>query len=394
MKTSWKIKSLGDMCDIIGGGTPSKSNTSFYQGTIPWATVRDMGYPILDKTEFCISEEAVSNSATNIIPKGNVIIASRVGLGKVCILKNDTAINQDLRAIIPKTKDLSPSFLYWWFCSIATFILSQGKGATVKGVTLPFLKSLTIPLPPLSEQERIVGILDAAFEKIDKLQRNAERNLENAKELFQQVLDEELTPKPGWKKSLLKDVSQGITDGDHLPPPKEAKGIPFITISNITDQQKIDFSSTFFVSQKYYNSLAVIRKAQYGDILYTVTGSYGIPVLIDFNKQFCFQRHIAIIRPNIELIDPLFLSFLLESNEIKKQADSTATGVAQKTVSLTALRKFVLFFPSLNDQKTIAKELMCLKNKTFEIKDKYTNIKSNCAELKQQVLSSAFNGEL
>lgn len=373
MKTTWSIKRIGDVCEIRTGANQKAVESS------------DGKYPIYG------SGGPMGFAKEYRCPAQTVLIGRKGTLNNP-ILVQTPCWNIDTAYGLISKEMLLPAYLFY-FCRNTDFTTLDPDSGRPSTKSTSIAK-IQIPLPPLSEQERIVGILDAAFEKIDKLQRNAERNLENAKELFQQFLDEELTPKPGWKKSLLKDVSQGITDGDHLPPPKEAKGIPFITISNITDQQKIDFSSTFFVSQKYYNSLAVIRKAQYGDILYTVTGSYGIPVLIDFNKQFCFQRHIAIIRPNIELIDPLFLSFLLESNEIKKQADSTATGVAQKTVSLTALRKFVLFFPSLNDQKTIAKKLMCLKNKTFEIKDKYTNIKSNCAELKQQVLSSAFNGEL
>ena len=81
----WEIKKLGEVCDVIGGGTPSKKNSKFYEGNILWATVRDMKSEILSDTEFKITEEAVKNSSTNIIPKGNVIIATRVGLGKVCL---------------------------------------------------------------------------------------------------------------------------------------------------------------------------------------------------------------------------------------------------------------------------------------------------------------------
>ena len=95
MREGWKTKPLGDVCRVIGGGTPSKANNSFYVGDIPWATVRDMKAEVLIKTEYKISNEAVTQSSTNIIPRNNVIIATRVGLGKVCLLTQDTAINQD-----------------------------------------------------------------------------------------------------------------------------------------------------------------------------------------------------------------------------------------------------------------------------------------------------------
>lgn len=185
MKKNWEEKKLGEVCEVIGGGTPSKTNKKFYNGEIPWATVRDMKYDIITDTEHRITNEAVKNSSTNIIPKGNVIIATRVGLGKVCLLKADTAINQDLRGIVPKKNTaLLIEYLFHWFKSISNIIQKEGTGATVQGVKLPFIKSLSILLPPLLEQQRIVAILDEAFAAIAKAKEKAEKNLQNARELF------------------------------------------------------------------------------------------------------------------------------------------------------------------------------------------------------------------
>src|SRR5256885_2372407 len=101
MKNGWIAKNLGDVCHVVGGGTPPKHRAEYYSGSIPWATVRDMRSDVITETEFSITSEAVGGSATNIIPGGNVVIATRVGLGKVCLLGQDTAINQDLRGIVP-----------------------------------------------------------------------------------------------------------------------------------------------------------------------------------------------------------------------------------------------------------------------------------------------------
>jgi type I restriction enzyme S subunit len=169
MKQGWEIKKLGDVCDVIGGGTPSKGNSKFYEGNILWATVRDMKGDFIKDTEHKITEDAVKNSSTNIIPKGNVVIATRVGLGKVCLIENDTAINQDLRGIIPKKMSVvTVGYLFQWLKSISYLIVEEGTGATVQGVKLPFIKDLPIPLPPLHEQQRIVSILDESFAAIAK----------------------------------------------------------------------------------------------------------------------------------------------------------------------------------------------------------------------------------
>lgn len=159
-----------------------------------------------------------------------------------------------------------------------------------------------------------------------------------------------------WPVVRLKEVCITITDGDHQPPPKASKGVPFITISNISDSYELDFTKTFFVPELYYENLSTSRKPQSGDILYTVTGSYGIPVLVPENIKFCFQRHIALIRTGPQLINR-FLQFLLVLPFMIQQGDATATGVAQKTVSLNSLRNFHIPLPPLSIQQAILAEI-------------------------------------
>ena len=189
----WETVKLGDVCDLVGGGTPSKKNDDYYDGDIPWATVRDMNVEELTVTEHKITELGLKNSSSKVIPANNVIIASRVGLGKVCILRQDTAINQDLRGVIPKREnEIDKSFLFYWFKGIASKIIGAGRGATVQGVTLPFLNSLSFPLPPLAEQQRIVAKLDAAFAAIEAAHIVIKKKKENCKALKLAILAQEL----------------------------------------------------------------------------------------------------------------------------------------------------------------------------------------------------------
>jgi len=185
----WEVKKLGEVCNIIGGGTPSKANNKYYGGDIYWATVRDMNSELILDTEHKITSEAVKDSSTNVITKGNVIIATRVGLGKICILQNDTAINQDLKGIIPKsTKVLSVGYLYRWLKSIAHIIKKEGTGATVQGVKLPFIQSLLIPVPTMKEQLIIIAKLDALSAETKKLESIYEQKLVNLEELKKSIL--------------------------------------------------------------------------------------------------------------------------------------------------------------------------------------------------------------
>lgn len=157
-----------------------------------------------------------------------------------------------------------------------------------------------------------------------------------------------------WK---LKECCLSISDGDHLPPPKSNAGIPFITISNIDSTNHLDFKNTLFVPIEYYDKLDSIRKAQIGDIIYSVVGSFGKPVLIKDNKKFAFQRHIAILRPNSSIVDSRYLYYVMLTREFYMQADSVAIGAAQRTISLTSLRNMKVKLPSLDFQQRIASTL-------------------------------------
>ena len=185
----WKNKKLGEVCHVIGGGTPSKGNHKFYSGNIFWATVRDMKQDIIKDTDRKITQDAVKNSSTNIVSKGNVVIATRVGLGKICIIENDTAINQDLKGIIPKKKEeITTGYLFQWFKSISNLIIEEGTGATVQGVKLPFINGLEIPIPSLAKQKNIVEKLDALCTQTKKLEDVYQQKLDNLEELKKAIL--------------------------------------------------------------------------------------------------------------------------------------------------------------------------------------------------------------
>lgn len=164
-----------------------------------------------------------------------------------------------------------------------------------------------------------------------------------------------------WDKVKLADCCLSISDGDHQPPPKAVSGVPFVTIANINKSNQFDFSDTMFVPKDYYDRLDSKRKAQVGDILYSVVGSFGIPVLIKEERPFVFQRHIAILRPN-ERINPAFLYYTMLSRDFYAKADAAAIGAAQRTVSLTSLRGMEIELPPLKVQETIASKLSVYDN--------------------------------
>ncbi|MBT0817548.1 restriction endonuclease subunit S [Campylobacter lari] len=186
---SWEWKSLGEICEIIGGGTPSRQIKQYWEnGTIKWATVRDMNTETIEDTEFRITNLGLDNSSTNIINQDFILIATRVGLGKVCLVKDTLAINQDLKGILPH-KSLNKKYLFYFFKKNKDFLIENGIGATVKGVSVDFIKSLQTPLPPLKEQEQIASYLDELSSNVKNLKQNYQVQIKNLQELKKSLLD-------------------------------------------------------------------------------------------------------------------------------------------------------------------------------------------------------------
>ncbi len=155
-----------------------------------------------------------------------------------------------------------------------------------------------------------------------------------------------------WEWCRMSSLFNAVTDGDHLPPPKSDKGVAFLTIGNITTG-KLEFEGSRFVPEAYYEGLAYFRRPTRGDILYTVVGAtYGRPALVETDRPFCVQRHIAILKPATS-IDVSYLMTVLRSPLTYDQATASTTGTAQPTIPLGSLRTFAVPLPPLAEQRRI-----------------------------------------
>ena len=397
MKQDWPLRPLGEVCEIKGGGTPSKDEKSFYQGSIPWATVRDMKGEIISSTECMITEEAVAKSSTNIVSANNVVIATRVGLGKVCLIQQDTAINQDLRGVIPKNeKNLLVRYLYWWLKSVSHKIEEAGTGATVKGVKLPFVKSLLIPVPERAEQQRIVAILDEAFAGIATATANAEKNLQNARELFESTLQSVFAEKRGGVEKRLGDAVVKVSTGpfgsllhksDYV-----SEGVPLVNPINIVNDVIVPDS------RKMVNSGTQKRLQTYllneGDIVIARRGEIGrCAVVTKEQSGWICGTGCFFIKPSSEL-DPNFLVRLLRSSSYRDRLEAVATGATMKNISNKALSELMVSFPSRQEQTSILNRIHELEVDIQRLHSIYKQKISKFGELKQSILQKAFAGEL
>ena len=195
----------------------------------------------------------------------------------------------------------------------------------------------------------------------------------------------------GWAWSRLGAVAEAIGDGDHQPPPQTSFGVPFLVISNVSGG-RLSFENTRFVSKEYFSQLPETRKPRNGDLLLTVTGSYGIPVLIDSDDKFCFQRHIAIVRPCT--ISNRYLYVILGSSYVKSICDAKATGTAQKTVGLATLRELLIPVAPYKEQMQIyaqTQDALSIVDSVSSDKEDLLNI---IESTKAKILDLAIRGQL
>ena len=252
--------------------------------------------------------------------------------------------------IIEEKDGVMLRYLYHYLQTIDVTSLIHGN---IPKLTGGDFKALKIAVPPLEVQREIVRVLDS----FTLLTAELTAELTARKKQYDFYRDKMLNFGDKAKIYKICELCESIADGDHMPPPKSSEGIPFITISNIDQYHNIDFENTMHAPESYYNSLAEKRKARKGDILYTVVGSYGMPVCIEDDKKFIFQRHIAILRPNKDIIKTRYMFHAMQSTDFKIQADKSAKGAAQKTIALSALGEMKMSVPSIDVQEKIIKVL-------------------------------------
>lgn len=186
--THWEVKKLGEIFNVIGGGTPNTNNAEFWGGNISWISSAD-----IDKENFnaiprkFITENAIQNSATNLVPKNTIIVVTRVGLGKVAITKEPMCFSQDSQALIPFEK-INVKFMAYQIKQIAQNFINISRGTTINGITKQNLKDCKICVPPLSEQNLIVAEIDRRFAIVDKTLNLIDKSIQNAKNLKQSIL--------------------------------------------------------------------------------------------------------------------------------------------------------------------------------------------------------------
>jgi type I restriction enzyme, S subunit len=289
-------------------------------------------------------------------------------------------------------KDVLPEYLAYILSAPQT---RRRASTEIAGIGRPRLNlrkvsALEIPVPPQAEQERIVDAIEQQFSRLDAAEKILQRTQLSLTRLRFALSKEGI--EAGFPTKTLQEICESLTDGDHQPPPQVPEGVPFLVIGNVRTGN-VDFTGCRHVPLSYYQGLESKRRPRRGDVLYTVVGSYGIPVLVADGREFCVQRHIAILRPTPS-IDAAYLMQVLRTPSVKQQADSYATGTAQKTVPLSGLRRIRVPVPPLEEQRRISKILQEWDTQISRLSSEIQRQLQRSINLRTSILEAAFSGKL
>ena len=401
MKNGWDKRTIDDICVFRGGGTPSKSNDSYWKGDIPWVSPKDMKSDVITDSIDHISAEAIEQSTTNLIAAGSVLVVVRSGILArtipVAITGRDVTINQDIKALCPD-KSVDGWFLFYFLKSRLEEMLSlASRGATVHRIMADQIRTMEILVPPLAEQRRIVGILDEAFEGIATAKANAEKNLQNARAMFDTFLNAVYLGRgaDAWPKRRLGDVfeigsSKRIHERDWSP-----VGVPFYGGKEIVKLAKFGHavSNSYISEQKYHEYASKYDMPKPGDILITARGTIGVGYVVQKSDKFYYKDGNIISMRAKEAADPHYLLYAFRSNSLADQLGDLS-GATVTHLPLEKAKELLLRMPDVDMQNAMVKRIMEFEGETQRLESIYQRKLAALDDLKKSLLHQAFSGEL
>ena len=391
---NWKEKTLGEVCIVQRGSSPRpiKNFLTVEDDGVNWIRIGDCFGKYVTSTSQKITKEGAKKSRQ--VQKGDFIISNSMSYGKPYILKIDGYIHDGWFVLKLDKNLINTDFFYYLLSS--NYIKEQydklATGAIVQNIISDLIKKVQFLLPPLSEQERIVRILDEVFENIEKAKQNTLKNLNNAKELFEAFLMQIFSNSNHWERKKLEDVAIDFGRGRSRHRPRNDKKLyggkyPFIQTGDVRN-------SNHFITEysQTYNDegLAQSKLWPKGTLCITIAANIAETGILTFDA--CFPDSvIGCVFDNNET-NIYYVEYLLQSFKSILQAEGK--GSAQDNINLGTFEKYSFPFPEKETQDSIVKKLDNMREFISNLEQTYNQKLKSLEELKQSILQKAFNGEL
>lgn len=399
MRKNWRFKQLGNISKIIYGYTEKASYkeigpkflriTDIQNNNVNWESV-----------PFCSVND--SDYKKYKLNNGDIVFA-RTGAttGKSYLIKNPpkSVFASYLIKVHLNNGDLLPEFLYLYFQTNKYWetINSGISGSAQGGFNATKLSQIQVPLPTITEQKRIVEILDEAFVAIDKAKAHTEKNLQNSRELFDSYLNNVFAnPGEDWEEKRFEYLCDLITCGVAATPKyvDESIGVPFLSAQNVRDGEVV-LDKYRYISNQLHQELTKKNKPSKGDVLYSRVGAkFGEAGVVEHDFEFSVYVSLTLIKPKPEKLNNYYLKYYLNSPLIKTLAKKSISSSGVPNLNVKDVRGFSIKFPSISIQKKIVNEIKIVSAETKRLDAVYQQKLANLEELKKSILQKAFDGKL
>jgi type I restriction enzyme S subunit len=396
-KRGWEVKKLGEVLSIERGGSPrpiEKYMTNSPDG-INWIKISDA--TASDKYIYETKEKITKDGLhkTRVVNEGDFILSNSMSFGRPYIMKTTGCIHDGWLVLKQNGKKIfETEFLYYLLLSPFVFqqFNSKAAGSTVRNLNIALVSSVDVPIPPLTEQKRIVAILDEAFLAIAKAKENAKQNLKNAKELFECILDDVLYDKK-WEVKELGEVCIKVEYGSSTKSTSEGK-LPVLRMGNIQNR-RFTWDSLMYSNNEEDNKQYSLK---YNDVLFNRTNSpelVGKTAIYKSEMPAIFAGYLIRIHRKEDLLDADYLNYYLNSKMANDYGKTVViSSVNQANINGTKLKTYPIPLPPLKEQKSIVQKLDALSAETKKLEAIYQAKINDLEELKKSVLQKAFSGEL
>ena len=398
MKEGWAYKRIDEVCSIARGGSPRPIKKYITNDTngLNWIKIgdTDKGGKYIYSTKEKILPEGLKKSRW--VEEDEFLLSNSMSFGRPYILKTNGCIHDGWLVLRDYQKYLNIDFFYYVLSSenVQRQFRTKAQGSTVSNLNTERVASVIIPVPSLSEQEGIVERLDAAFAQIDELKCNAEKQLAEARALFQSALTQAMQPKSGWEEKTLKEITTKIGSGATPKGGKAVyieKGVALVRSMNVHNGF-FKFDNLAHIRDEAANLLNGVELKQ-NDVLFNITGASiaRCCVLPDDVLPARVNQHVAIIRPKADIVDPRFLSYVLISKTHQNELLSIGlSGATRQALTKKDLENHVVSLPLPNKQKEILDYLDNYLSHVRELEEISRKTAAECDALKQALLRQIF----
>ena len=397
-RAEWETKQLSEVCDIERGGSPRPIDSFLTDDPsgINWIKIGDTKgiTKYIRQTQEKIRPEGAKRS--RMVVEGDFILSNSMSFGRPYIMKTTGCIHDGWLLLRPKEPRINQDFLYYVLGSDLIFRQFDllAAGSTVRNLNIGLVKTVRIPVPSKSEQERIVAILDEAFESIAAAKANAKTNQDRASSLLAQELSSLIASgKETWTSSTLGSSVKFI-DYRGRTPEKTASGLPLITAKNVR-MGYIKDDPREFVAPESYEKWMTRGIPNKGDVLFTTEAPLANVAQLETSDRVVFAQRIIIMQPDQKKLDSTFLKFLLLSPPIQKLIHEKGTGATATGIKASLLKTVTIPFPSsIKEQVRLSDMLTEVSRDADRLTTLYVQKQDALDALKQSLLHQAFSGNL